>query len=69
MTRSTEMAGASITLAFSVAKLTLASTPSSAFSCFSIRAAHAPQVIPPTTQRCFGSRLSRLDELCDCHDA
>src|ERR1700683_2154394 len=48
MTRSTDVVVSRTTLALSVAKLTLASTPSRAFSCRSIRAAQAPQVIPPT---------------------
>ena len=36
-----------LTAAFSVAKLTVAVTPSSLFSFFSTRAAHEAQVIPP----------------------
>ena len=39
--------GATATRAFSVAKLTVAATPSIRFSFFSIRAAQEAQVIPP----------------------
>ena len=41
------IAAGAVTQAFSVAKLTVAVTPSSLFSFFSTRAAHEAQVIPP----------------------
>ena len=41
------MPGSTAIRAFSVAKLTVAATPSIRFSFFSIRAAHEAQVIPP----------------------
>src|SRR5437588_2880790 len=55
------------TWAFSVAKLTVARTPSSLLSLRSTRAAHAAQVIPPTTSstvRDIG-RDSPTDETTD----
>jgi hypothetical protein len=57
--RSSELTVAGkLTEAFSVAKLTVAVTPSSLFSFFSIRAAHDAQVIPP-----IDSSTERLSSL------